>query len=178
MKIVLLRHAARMPHDTDDPTLTEYGHWQTQQLSLLLRPQGPLPVPTELLASPRTRARDTLKALGEKLSLEVEIEAKLDERAASESSRGFATRVSHFLEHLKTRDSNSDQAVIWICSHMDWLEAALNCLCPTLPPSDAGGWPNCQARVFRLDLTGEWELVGKARVEPKSARPQREDGGA
>jgi len=166
MKVVLLRHAARYAHDPGDCSLTSYGLAQAEALARATFPQGDLPVPTRLLASPKKRAQQTLTPLSQFTQVQLEIDLRLDERKQNETSKEFDQRITSLITDFTQPPPISDSCV-YLCSHFDWLQTA-----SILIPSDASpvdlerSWATCEYLVFRIN-SGIWELVLSGIVAPR-----------
>lgn len=162
MKLIMLRHAARSPHDVGDSGLNAYGRAQAFQLPQSLNPQGPLPPPSLMISSPKKRTRETLLPLAARLGLTLSIDKGLDERRQNETAREFQERVHSVLEGL-TRNLSVTPALretcILMCSHLDWLEAAIAVLPSDLADAEHLNWSNCEFRIFKWQ-GGIWCLAG------------------
>lgn len=177
LKVILLRHAARSAHGLGDTSLNAIGQRQAQELTGLLAPQGPLPIPTDLITSPKKRARETLQPLSAAVSLDLKIDARLDERHQNETGAEFKTRVAQALSELGAQAKadvlkpGTREATIYLCSHLDWLEIAM-----LLAPSDsrldedAANWSNAEYRIFRIAKDGLWTLTGHGVATGRSER--------
>ncbi len=159
MKLVLLRHGSRNSIEGSDSGLNSEGKYQAQALlTRLIDPQvsaaaaplhvANLPRPTVLYSSPKRRARETLAPLAEALQLELRIEKNLDERRTEgESERQFEKRVVEYLSQI--HEKHSHESVVFLCSHMDWLEVAMFFLTIQDNHSELDfSFQNCQARIF------------------------------
>ena len=105
------------------------GREEARSLARLLSTAGcPLPVPTQLLASPKQRAIETLAPMSAALGLRLTVAVELDERGDGESALHFEARVRGFVEELDSAFAERD--AVWICSHLDWLERAM-CYLPS-----------------------------------------------
>jgi broad specificity phosphatase PhoE len=176
VKILLLRHAARSNQEYGDISLSSAGRSQAQELVSQLSPNGPngslLPRPTLLFCSPKKRTRETLTPIAHALQLTLTIDTLLDERQRGESAQVFAKRVGLFLNGIEKYQAEPEIAkepVIWVCSHLDWLENALAFL--DANPSDAlqaGSWSNCEYRVFQV-TDGLWSPIGGSTVRPRNS---------
>lgn len=157
MHVVLLRHATRDLQSHDDGKLSELGYSQAEELFEKIAPQGPLPEPSVLMASPKRRARETLHPTASQLALPLVVSSALDERGPTETSAAFGTRIQSWIETLQ-KEFSSDE-VIWACSHADWLEFIMD-----LIPSDLEDWEKmapfspAQFRVFEIQ-DGIWKKV-------------------
>lgn len=166
MKVVLLRHAARPTHDPGDCSLTTYGLAQAEALARAIAPQGDLPIPTQLLASPKKRAQQTLTPLAQFTQLRLEIEHRLDERRQNETSKEFDLRISTLITELSHPPARPDGCV-YLCSHFDWLQTAIILLPSSSSPADLDrNWANCEFLVFRIN-EGLWDLVHSGVVAPR-----------
>lgn len=123
MKICLIRHGSRDIISGSDGSLNANGREQAASLVARLQPQGNLLKPTQLFASPKKRAKETLTPMSEKLQLPLQIVSVLDERSAEETSVQFRSRVRQFLDSLPQKYKPND--VLYLCTHADWLEEAM-----------------------------------------------------
>jgi phosphohistidine phosphatase SixA len=166
MKVVLLRHAARPAHDPGDCSLTTYGLAQAEALARAIVPQGDLPMPTRLLASPKKRAQQTLVPLSQFTQVGLETDPRLDERRQNETQKEFDQRITVLIKDFSQPQPRPDSCV-YLCSHFDWLQTA-----SLLLPSDASpvdlerNWANCEYLVFRI-ANSLWELVRSGIVAPR-----------
>jgi broad specificity phosphatase PhoE len=142
MDAVFLRHASRASPisvgglDALDSGLSPHGRREAEGLGRLLSSaKSPLPVPKLLLCSPKRRAKETVLAIATALNLPMEISTELDERGNGESAAAFEERVRNVIENLPKRFADGD--VVWLCSHLDWLEKALLFLPSDLSDSEA-----------------------------------------
>lgn len=122
----MFRHAERDNSGDSNPDLSPRGRKQAEVLSELALKQH-LPLPLRLMCSPKKRAQSTFSVLSENAKVPLSIQDALDERLPEESLPQFKSRIQTFLSELTLKSSS----VIYICSHMDWLEEAL-----ILIPSD------------------------------------------
>ena len=162
MQVILLRHATRNTHELGDPPLNVVGLTQAQALVEKLKPNGPLPVPTVILSSPKKRARETLTPLSQSTGLAIVVDERIDERHQNESLKVFETRVQDLLASLAPRE----QKCILICSHLDWLESAFVNLTNLMEKAvDVSfGWGTAEFRVFEHhksegSQSGQWRLL-------------------
>jgi broad specificity phosphatase PhoE len=155
VQVVLLRHATRDLQSADDGKLSEHGFRQAEELIAKIAPNGPLPEPSVLIASPKRRARETLHPVAASLSIPLVVSSSLDERHPDETGSMFATRIQNWVGSL-SKDFASDE-VIWACSHADWLEFIMDFI-----PSDLDEWEKlapfspAQFRVFEI-VDGVWK---------------------
>lgn len=170
MKLVFLRHATRSPQSPGDASLNVLGKVQAENLTRLLKPQGPLPPPTQLLASPKRRAQETLTPLSLLTQIPLLKEDVLDERKHGETLTSFESRVKGFLQNLNIlADSTPETSpCLYICSHLDWLETAMVLLDSDLNGHDLSfSWATCEFRVFRRH-DGIWSLIGSGQSPDRS----------
>ena len=157
MHVVLLRHATRDLQSPDDGKLSELGFQQAEELIEKIAPQGALPEPSVLIASPKRRARETLHPVASHLALPLVVSHALDERKNDETGSEFIVRIKKWVESLRN-DFASDE-VIWACSHADWLESIMDVI-----PCDLEEWEKvmpfspAQFRVFKIE-DGIWKKV-------------------
>ena len=121
MKFVLFRHAHKGMQPFDDPELSLPGFEQAARLLQLVSQQA-LPVPTQLLVSPRRRTSQTLYPLSRNFSLPLEIKKDLDQACSDETTVDFKRRIENFLTELAFGD---EKAVVFACTHYDWIEYAM-----------------------------------------------------
>lgn len=164
MKLVLLRHATRSALDLEagpagESPLNTIGLAQAEDLPNHVHPKGALPVPTKLIVSPKLRARQTLTPLSRETGLSLEVDPRLDERHSNESLQDFHSRVlSVFNEVQELALSAQDQKnerieneVYYLCSHLDWLEAALTLWDTNLSDREVStSWSPLDYQVFRF----------------------------
>ncbi len=164
MKAVLLRHATRSATGLGDSSLNALGSNQAEALAQrCLAPHGPLPHPTHLLVSPKLRARETLQPLSETTRLHLKIDERLDERHQNETSAEFMARVRQFLAEVE--QTPEKDSCVFICSHLDWLEAALITISSDMNEIEsAASWMTAEFRIFKIE-DGLWSLKNRGRAE-------------
>lgn len=172
MKLVLLRHATRAGFSSGasggEIPLTAVGLAQAEDLIGYLTPKGPLPTPTRIMASPRLRARQTLTPLSKELAVELEIEPRLDERHSDESASAFQQRMKSLFDDLCLKKSHTDQEVVYLCTHMDWLEAVSSAWPTDLSEREASTpWTPLEFQVFRLSEDHTLSAIYRGRVNPR-----------
>jgi broad specificity phosphatase PhoE len=119
MKLYLFRHAEKASHFHPNPGLSAAG--SQQALKLLEKVQNSeMPRPTQLWASPKKRAQESLQPLANHLELPLKAIEALDERVQDEDRSAFCSRIQKFLNTLE-----KEEGVIYICTHSDWIEEAL-----------------------------------------------------
>ena len=164
--MILLRHATRSAVGVSDNSLNSMGEAQAQKLVKHLVPQGPLLVPTKLLASPKIRARETLDPLARAIHVPLKIDDRLDERNNGESREQFEERIVSLLEELTEESARDPKSCALLCTHLDWLEHAM-----VLMPSDmtdletSAGWVTAEYRAFEIN-EGVWSLTTEGAVAP------------
>jgi broad specificity phosphatase PhoE len=171
MKVVILRHATRSPSGMGDSPLNATGLLQARKLATeLLSPLGPLPHPTHLWASPKTRAQQTLTPLSETTGLELRTDVRLDERHQDETTQEFTKRIREILSEV-SRLSSTPETCVYLCSHLDWLEEAMPLLDSDMNDHEtAMPFSTAEFRIFRLQ--GElgrqlWKLKTRGRAEER-----------
>lgn len=170
MKLVLLRHATRSAFDMEsgpagESPLNAVGLAQAEDLLNHLSPKGPLPQPTRLFVSPKLRARQTLTPLARESAVKLEIETRLDERNSGESVRDFNDRIKDLFEDLN--NTADESAVIYLCSHMDWLEAVTTLWPSNMSEREASmPWSPLEYQVFRL-REGVLHTLARGHVSPR-----------
>lgn len=131
------------------------GHAQARALASLVV-SGHLPQPTKLTASPKKRARQTLEALqAQSKGLVLNVDDRLDEHRAGETRDQWENRIRSWIK--ETQKSTSD-SVVYICSHLDWLEAAMVLFDSTMSDFEiASNWSNGSYRIMSFK-EGLWHL--------------------
>lgn len=168
LQIVLMRHATRsatFEFGQGESSLNAQGFAQAEELARQAQEQAlKFNRPTQLLCSPKLRARQTLKPLAETLGLKIQIREELDERRDTESLASFENRVREIATHLK-----SETGVVVVCTHLDVLEAAA-ALWPTdLSEREAARpWSTLEYQVFQVN-DSLFEAAARARIEPPHA---------
>ena len=167
LQIVLLRHATRSAA-LDDSPLNIIGLAQAKDFADFVQRGEKLPPPTRLLVSPKLRARQTLGPLSYATGLELETLDALDERRERESAESFEERVLSIISHLATACGQTQQEAIYLCTHLDVLEAAA-LLWPTDFSEHEGGlpWSTLEYQVF-IFKDGVLEASDRGRIEPRS----------
>ncbi len=167
MNLVLLRHATRsnvLEFGSGESALNPVGFAQAEDLVQAVKPHGQLPSPTLLYASPKLRARQTLTPLSKALHIDLKILEDLDERRETESLSAFESRVRMIFETVKNQD---DIETVYLCSHLDVLEAA-SALWPT-DLSDremAQTWQTVEYQLFKIQ-NGILSSGLRGRVAPR-----------
>jgi phosphohistidine phosphatase SixA len=119
MKLVLFRHGEREKGGDSNPPLSGRGIKQANKLAVLVQ-EGKLSSPHRLLCSPRLRTQMTFAAVAKEMAAPIQALSELDERQNSESAEQFQRRVKNFL-----LQQNQLPGVAYLCTHLDWLEAAM-----------------------------------------------------
>ncbi|HVK60853.1 MAG TPA: phosphoglycerate mutase family protein [Bdellovibrionales bacterium] len=164
MKLVLFRHATRSPYEVGDASLNTVGLAQANDLPSLVTPHGSLPSPTHLFSSPKKRARQTLQVLSDNLGLALIIDENLDERKNNESTAEFDQRVMDVFDRLMRLDHD---ATAYVCSHLDWLEAAI-AKWPSDYTQSATSWAAGEFLIFRVE-DGVCITKGGGVISPRRA---------
>lgn len=121
MKLGLFRHGEKQSEWIQDPLLSPQGELQARALKEAIE-KGILPKPTRLLVSPKIRTAQTFSSAARFLSLAVEKMDDLDERTKSEELPAFKKRISKWVESVSSSRSDDAEDVIYVCSHLDWIE--------------------------------------------------------
>lgn len=157
MKLILLRHGNRDLSMSSDGGLNQIGKELAAGLHGRLAPNGNLPVPTQLIASPKKRAQETLTPLSQSLELPLQTEKALDERQNAETSTEFRARVRKYIELLPNKYKPND--VVYLCTHADWLEDAMAVIPSDIPPLIAeSGFACGEMRSFEIK-DGLWVFL-------------------
>lgn len=163
MKLVLLRHATRSPYDGGDSSLSTKGRAQAEDLVEQLAPRGPLPHPSRLIASPKRRAKETLTPVSHALHLPLDVDTRLDERHQNETPGEFRARIEELFRELESAAADGASCV-WLCTHLDWIEAAMIAMTHDLNEIEASmGWSAAEYKVFRFE-DGVWWLKSKGQI--------------
>ncbi len=169
MKLVLFRHGEKQSERTSDPLLSHKGEQQAKALKQYVQ-QGILPKPNRLIISPKIRTAMTFSPLAQSLPLHLEKSNALDERSNQEEASDFKKRILQFIENIsKPVDQKENEQIIFICSHLDWIEEFLDLL-----PSDSDlfqipdfRWTPGAYLVFEFNFERNelWQLTQKGRLE-------------
>jgi len=76
-------------------------------------------IPCRILSSPKLRCIETVKAIADQQGKPLEIAPELDEQKSRESEKAFKKRVAGFVRQWQ----KSEDAVLVLCSHGDWIPA-------------------------------------------------------
>lgn len=161
MKIYVFRHAQKASDFSGDPDLTPEGHAQASRLlDKVLKEE--IPRPTELWVSPKKRTHSTFRPLAQHLGLPLLTQEALLEQKSDETMSDFRNRVQNLLNSL----SSKEDAVLFLCSHYDWVVEAM-----LLAPADKdlsgvefSHWSPCQYVGFQINSEGVFEFIELKRV--------------
>lgn len=161
MKIYIFRHAQKAVDFSGDPDLTPEGHNQAQKLlDKVLKNE--LPTPTQLWVSPRKRTHSTFRPLAQELKIQMQEQEALLEQTHEETLVDFRRRVKNCLEAA----ASSQNGVIFMCSHYDWVVEALAVI-----PSDTdysayeySQWSPCQHMGFEITADGIFNFIELKRI--------------
>lgn len=162
MKIYFFRHAQKAMDFSNDPDLTVEGHTQASKvLDRVLKKE--LPLPTELWVSPKKRTVSTLKPLAQHLKIPLQVHEDLLEQQSEETLTDFHQRISKVLSGPEA----SSQAVIFLCTHYDWVVEAMAVVpCDSdLSSSEFAHWMPCQYIGFKVQEDGIFELIELKRIQ-------------
>ncbi len=172
MNLVLLRHATRSglaPSIGTEFPLNSVGLAQAEDFATEVESLKALPRPTCLVSSPKLRARQTLLPLARASSLEIKIMAELDERHDNETFNSFEQRIRGVIDLIQKRfaKSKAPTDTIYVCSHLDVLEAAAR-LWPTdfSERESQATWSTLEYQIFdwRDDIL---KARTRSRIEPR-----------
>lgn len=170
MKVVIFRHATRSPSSLGDPSLNEEGKKQAQLIASSVFPSGSLPLPTQIISSPKRRAMETFLPLSYSAHLPLTVNQGLDERGHHESLKTFTLRIKHFLSQLETLDQSSlpssPPSCIYVCSHLDWIEEFLMLIPSDLSDTELSSpWSPATFKSFKI-VDSIWSLIDSGVIEP------------
>ena len=164
MHVVLFRHAERENAGITNPPLSARGWLQAEKLLEKIN-RGELLRPTRLWASPKGRAQQTLQKISAFLSIDVQVTADLDERHNSEALAHFQARIRRLFHSVEKQGKENQKAVIYCCSHLDWIEEALPLIpCTTDFSRDEMVWAPAQYLVFEVH-DKLWTIIQSGRIE-------------
>ncbi len=121
MQVLLIRHAEKQnSFGSHNPPLSPKGLLQAENL-LQIYQENKLFKPDQLWGSSKIRTQQTLDQLANKIGKQIQILPELEERKSTENRTDFQKRVQNVINKIEKSQQN-----IMLCSHMDWLEEALN----------------------------------------------------
>ncbi len=163
MQVLLFRHAKKSYEPFGDPVLTKDGLNQANALTQLIS-KNRLPLPTQLLVSPKTRAKQTFEKISEFLNLTLAIRDELEERKSFENSQDFRRRVQYFLNFCE--DQNG---ILYLCTHHDWIEEAMNLIHSDVDLNNQkyNFWQPCQFMQFEIE-SSLWKLTRFISIEAQA----------
>lgn len=164
MHIVLFRHAEKENAGISNPPLSSRGWLQAEKLLEKINRREILR-PTRLWASPKGRTQQTLQKVSAFFSVEIQIIGDLDERKSSEVHAHFQARIRRFFHSVEKQAQENQSAVIYCCSHLDWIEEAL----PMIPSTTGFSredltWAPGQFLIFEIH-DELWTIVKSGRIE-------------
>jgi len=164
MKVYLFRHGQKDSLPFEDPDLTGFGHQQASKLAELIR-RGELLKGTHFLASPRLRAQNTLRPASALCQSEMQVVSDLDQRTTFETSESFRARIGQLLNSIEKKFTQDD--VIYLCSHHDWIEESLSIIPADTDLLDSRYWSWRPAQYMQFEvIEGLWHLKNFNRIEP------------
>src|SRR4051812_31670871 len=120
--LVLIRHAHRDTGDrARDNGLSDKGKDQARWLKKYFTSRFEHPEGLWLVSSPKKRCLETLAPISSVGEYEIDVDPDLDEKAASETVEAFEQRIHRFLKEW----TQTPQELTIVCSHGDWLPAAV-----------------------------------------------------
>ncbi|MGE0632083.1 MAG: histidine phosphatase family protein [Pseudobdellovibrionaceae bacterium] len=157
MKIYLIRHGEKSAHGGANPGLSSHGQDQARALAQAVS-KNELEKPDEILASPKMRTHETMAPLSKLTGLQTRIVPEVDERKGAESHTQFIQRTVNFLDNIETLYPKA--SVIYVCSHMDWLEVALEHIQENKPQNFPAIFHPGEWVLAELE-TGGWKTLKK-----------------
>ena len=151
MKIYILRHGERS-NGYGDVSLSQEGLQQANALAN----NASLQDVNLVLCSPKIRTRETIQPLCNRLQLIPEIAADLDQRKSIETEPEFIRRVLNYLDEcVQTRKEQN----LLLCSHSDWLQAAIMNLPLPLYKATAQSFFSCADFRTLVYSNKQWDLL-------------------
>lgn len=151
MKIYILRHGERSA-GYGDVALSAEGHQQALELS-----QNPSLKDVDLVfSSPKIRTQQTVSPLCENLQKALQIAQELDQRKSIETEQEFVQRVLLYLDHCVEVHSGK---TLLLCSHSDWLQAAIMNLPVPLEKAVAQSFFGCGEFRTLIYKDRTWDLA-------------------
>jgi len=138
--LILVRHGHRDNSKRElDNGLTDKGREQGQRIRRFFTDRFQLEDYSRglwLVSSPKLRCIETLQPLAKHVDRKVDIHPGLDEQTGRESALIFQNRVHAFLNEW----TQSAMPLTVLCSHGDWLPAAVYHLLGIAPEVKKGSW--------------------------------------
>jgi len=164
MTLILLRHGekANILSDHAETYLSAKGCLQA--ISLVRQVElGLLPSPSHLLSSEVERTTETLQPLADRFLIQVLKKKEFDLQDYRESSSQFRVRVTRGLTYLT---SFEDEAVVYACSHQDWLHEAMSLISTQEPSNHLNSWPTARYVIFKVPLRqlSGWQLIKEGQI--------------
>lgn len=138
-RLILIRHAHRNTDDRlRDNGLSEKGLEQVKKLVKFAQTR----IDDEdfkrivFFTSPKKRCQETIAPIAKSFDFKVEIEERLDEHGAAESSALYLARVDEFLDFWKYEGPETTV----VCSHGDWIPVAIERLTGARIGIKKAGW--------------------------------------
>lgn len=151
MKIYILRHGQRSA-GYGDVALSNEGHQQALELA-----KNPSLHDVDLVfSSPKVRTQQTVSPLCEQLQKALQIAAELDQRKSIETEQEFVQRVLSYLDECVERHRGK---TLLLCSHSDWLQAAIMNLPVPLEKAVAQSFFSCGEFRTLLYKDRTWDLA-------------------
>lgn len=138
--LILIRHGHRDNSRSElDNGLTDKGREQAQRIRRFFSERFQPEAYSRglwLVSSPKVRCIETLQPLAKHLDRKVDIHPGLDEQNGREGSAAFEKRVHGFLHEW----TQSAMPLTVLCSHGDWLPAAVQKMLGVAPQVKKGSW--------------------------------------
>lgn len=164
MLIYIFRHADKESDFSDDPSLSEKGFEQANQLAASLASKE-LPTPNRIWVSEKKRTSQTAAIASQRFAIPIEQQKDLDERKHSEDRAQFKKRIQNALNRAEDSALN-----LFLISHMDWVAEAMTLINTSDSFSNqqhydsfGAAWKTCEFVGFEV-RDGEWHLIQTGRV--------------
>lgn len=164
MYLILIRHGHKTFLPIEDPTLSDKGFSQANELLKLVE-KGVLPVPNMCWVSDSQRTYQTVEKIIKHYAVQSEKTDQLSVRHSHESNSEFRNRVAKTIASLDQMALQSHDKVYMLCSHFDWIEEAMSLInCDqNLTSFEYANWAPAQYMVFEIK-DGTWSIRNKGVV--------------
>lgn len=123
MQLFIFRHAEKT-NIGDNPELSPYGFEQAHEIKNKLVEKY-LPTPNQIFCSPRIRTQQTMQKVAELVNLKPIVTDHLHERKGTEPWNNFVGRLQVLINQIE----ESQDRVVYICSHIDCVDTIVQMLC-------------------------------------------------
>ena len=165
MYLILIRHGHKTFLPPEDPTLSDKGFSQADELLKLVE-KGVLAVPHTCWVSDSQRTYQTLEKIIKHHNVQYEKTEQLSVRQNHESGSEFRNRVAKTIISLDQIAQHSRDKVYMLCTHFDWIEEAMSVInCDqNLTSFEYSHWAPAQYMVFEIK-DGTWFVRSKGIVQ-------------